>query len=805
MSAVVTKILADLHRRKLQTAVIAFVILLSSGAATLALSLLVESDAPYDHAFAQANGPHLTLTFDPHRVTETRLKATASAHGVTATAGPWAQVETGVTAAGSGSKGGGFQQAGVARIAGRDRPDTSVDRLTIESGRWVRAPGEIVLSQRLADDLGLAAGDNLSIADRRGGPVLRVVGIAASISPATDAWVVPTEIQALVSQTSPRQYLMLYRVSPSATAGDLRKATQAIAAHLPAGAVENTSNYLDVKRSADLLSAVMVPFLLAFSAFALLAAVLIIANVVSGVVIASYREIGIMKSVGFTPGQVMAVLLGQVLIPALAGCVIGIPLGTVGSQPFLQQTAHALGLPAPFTATIPVDLFVLALIGAVATLAAMLPAWRAGHLSAVTAITMGSAPAVGRGSVFGWSLWQLPMPRPVSLGLGDTLVRPLRSATTMGAILIGVATVVFALGLHLSLGQVAGHLIRDKYVQVIVHRPVTGQQGSAKIIHIGPALPPAPQISDRKLTALLRAVPGTARFVAEAQDQIVVPGIAEPVSYYAYRGASSWTGYALISGRWFSKPGEVVAPTKLLQQANLQVGDAFTAHIHGKAVRLRLVGEILDQTDADLLLRGTWAALATAEPTIQPTDYEVQVRPGVDPRSYAGGLFQQLVGTGGPESIDVQTVENSSANTDFILLNGVIAGLALVLTAIAVAGVFNTVILTTREKARDVAILKAVGMAPAQVVAMVVASVALLGLIAGALGIPVGLGLHRQILQFMGQAASGTNIPPAFFDLIDHATLPLFALAGVAIAALGAWVPAQWAASSGVAEVLQSE
>jgi putative ABC transport system permease protein len=128
-----------------------------------------------------------------------------------------------------------------------------------------------------------------------------------------------------------------------------------------------------------------------------------------------------------------------------------------------------------------------------------------------------------------------------------------------------------------------------------------------------------------------------------------------------------------------------------------------------------------------------------------------------------------------------------------------------VLTAIAVAGVFNTVVLTTREKVRDVAILKAVGMAPGQIVAMVVASVALLGLVAGGLGIPVGLVLHREILQSMGQIATGTAIPPSFFDLISHAVLPLLALAGVAIAAVGAWVPAQWAASSGVAEVLQAE
>jgi putative ABC transport system permease protein len=53
--------------------------------------------------------------------------------------------------------------------------------------------------------------------------------------------------------------------------------------------------------------------------------------------------------------------------------------------------------------------------------------------------------------------------------------------------------------------------------------------------------------------------------------------------------------------------------------------------------------------------------------------------------------------------------------------------------------------------------------------------------------------------------ASGTAIPPAFFDLISPVLFPLLVLVGVVIAALGAWLPAQWAASSKVAEVLQAE
>jgi putative ABC transport system permease protein len=159
----------------------------------------------------------------------------------------------------------------------------------------------------------------------------------------------------------------------------------------------------------------------------------------------------------------------------------------------------------------------------------------------------------------------------------------------------------------------------------------------------------------------------------------------------------------------------------------------------------------------------------------------------------------------GPNPLSINTVDQSSSDTDFILLNAVIAALALVLIAIAVAGVFNTVVLSTREKARDVAILKAVGMAPGQVVTMVLGSIALLGVVAGVIGIPGGLLLHARIITFMAQAATGSDIPPAFFDLINHALLPLLALAGVAIAVVGAWLPARWAAAGPVAEVLQSE
>ncbi|MGH3278511.1 MAG: hypothetical protein ACRDNW_05165 [Trebonia sp.] len=56
-----------LGRRRVQTAVIGLVLLVSTGACVPGLALVVASSAPFDHAFAAQNGAHETATIDPAR------------------------------------------------------------------------------------------------------------------------------------------------------------------------------------------------------------------------------------------------------------------------------------------------------------------------------------------------------------------------------------------------------------------------------------------------------------------------------------------------------------------------------------------------------------------------------------------------------------------------------------------------------------------------------------------------------------------------------------------------------------------
>jgi putative ABC transport system permease protein len=78
-------------RRRVQTFVIGLVLLISTGASVLALSLVVDSSAPFDKSFAAQRGAHLAVVVDQARATPADLAATRKLPGVTGAAGPFAE------------------------------------------------------------------------------------------------------------------------------------------------------------------------------------------------------------------------------------------------------------------------------------------------------------------------------------------------------------------------------------------------------------------------------------------------------------------------------------------------------------------------------------------------------------------------------------------------------------------------------------------------------------------------------------------------------------------------------------------
>jgi putative ABC transport system permease protein len=779
MRAIWKKAWADIRRRKLQGLIVASVALLASAVMSLAVSLLTASASPYRTAFESQNGGHVVVDFDSRFATADQVAATAQSHLVTAHGGPWPEAALPF-------------QAGTAKVQlnvlAREDPG-GVDSLRLVKGRWLQRPGEIVLAQSMADAQGLKVGDMVLEVGGAEGVPLRVVGLALDVDSGPypnfltqPAWVVAGQLDAMAPPgTLGRGYVMVYRLTNAATDADINKAVASITSGLPSGALAGSLSYRFIEQIFSLTNSVILTFLIAFGVIALAASGLVVANVVAGAVLAGYREIGITRALGFSPAQSVVGIMLTILLPALGGVVLGTPLGLLLSEPLLQQSFHALGLPAPGASPLAVLPALLVLL--VMAVGSLLPAVRAGRLSPVRAITVGGAPTNGRGSRLVQVLKRARLPRWLSLGAGDAYARPLRGVLTTIAVLVGAATLTFAFGFAVTL---------ERYFN---DRGLSVGRGDVVVQRLG-------NYPDGALLRTLNDQPETRAVVSFRYDQLSVSALSSPVQVQSWRGPSDELGLRVLQGRWFSGPGEVVAGPAFLKQAHLRVGDSFDASLAGRTSRLHIVGSYYTTNVLGVTFSMDLTTLQGLDPTLQPQLYQVILKPGSNVGSY-----MHRVASSNPSQLEVQDlgqiIEQQFAPIKNSL-QSVLVVVVIVLALIAAFGVFNTVLLNTRERVRDTAVMRTLGLSPGRTVAMVVASASLIGIVGGVIGVPAGLLVYQEVVGLIGNLL-GNVLSVNIVDVYNPAVLPPLAAASVLVAAVAASLPARWAALTSVVDVMRAE
>jgi putative ABC transport system permease protein len=776
MSAVVRAARGGLAGRRLQAVIIGLVVLAATATSTVALGLLANAHGPFDRAFAEQRGADVTAAVNTSSASPARLAATARLPGVTAAAGPFPEVT--LTARETVPGVAGSSRAPL-RIAGRSLPGGPVDALTLDHGHWPDRAGQIVMDR----GTGVFAGATLTVGSQR----LTVVGVADSVTGTADGWVLPAQLAALAGRAGPGSAQMLYRFADAGGAAAIASDVAKVRAALPRGSLLSAASYLGVRQSEESNIAPWVPFIIAFGVIALVISVLIVVNVVGGAVLAGTTRIGVLKSIGFTPAQVVASYVLLAAVPALAGCVAGAACGNLLAIPMLRVNASVyqvgrLGVPFWIDVAVPLTALALTMAGAAA------PALRAGRLSAVQAIATGRAPRPAHGYLAHRALARLrSAPRAVTLGLAAPFARPARTLVTVAAVAFGAAAVTFGAGLAISVGRVAADTPETALPVRVVVNP-------------GPAGPGAMTAAQRRaVTSALAAQRATRHDVAEAEGQVSLPGLAGSAAVTAYGGDPAWTGYPLVSGRWYStSPGaaaEADANTLFLTDTGTSVGSAYTLVSGGHRVTVRIVGEVF-RPGKDLEMFVTPATLAAVDPGAAPQQYDVALRPGTSPQAYAnavsaalGPSYQVLVGHGSQQ---------------FAAVLALVAMLTTLITVVAALGVLNTVALQIRERARDIGVFKAIGMTPRQTLAMIVCSVAATGLVAGIVAVPAGVYLHQGVVPVMAHAAN-SGYPPALISVYAPRQLIALGLAGLIIAVAGALGPAGWAARTRTAFALRAE
>ena len=162
----------------MQTFVIGLVVLVSTGASVLALGLVVDSSAPFDHAFAAQRGADVAVTRQTARATPAELAATTRLPEVTAAAGPFPEATSHARMQARG------YPLPPLTVVGRASPGGPVDDLTLQSGHWATKPGQIVLASDPApgETIMMPLGSRITVTGNAGSPKLTIVGFANSVT-----------------------------------------------------------------------------------------------------------------------------------------------------------------------------------------------------------------------------------------------------------------------------------------------------------------------------------------------------------------------------------------------------------------------------------------------------------------------------------------------------------------------------------------------------------------------------------------------------------------------------------------------
>ncbi|WP_214102637.1 ABC transporter permease [Acrocarpospora catenulata] len=550
---------------------------------------------------------------------------------------------------------------------------------------------------------------------------------------------------------------------------------------IPAIKIDNLE---DRRRQANQLLIYEATVLVALGLAALAAGALLVAQLLARLVGLSLAELRNLRAAGLTPRQaVAAATLGPALTGA-AGAVLGVLAAAVASV-WMPIGAAALYEPAPG-----LDLDWAVLLPGLLGVPALLAAGGAGYAWALLATTRTvTRPAP---SMIATAAGRRGWPVPVQTGLRFALERgrggnslPVTSALvgTVAGVLGVLTAFTFAAGVHDAATNPARY---GQTHQLIVFLGFNGQ-----------GAPPE---------AVLRAI-ATDPDVAGAEDRPMSTALSGnlTISLYARSpGETPIPAGRLVEGRPPSGPDEVLLAARTAGALHAGVGDRvpITGTLGTRDFTVTGIG-FVPEGPANNYAEG---ALTTADGfrslfSAYEVDFlAVALRPGADLPAAMGRLSTTAATATGGIRLGFVPFFQPRQLVQIRGLSALPAALGALLAALALAATGHTLRAAVRRRRHEVAVLRALGMTPAQARWVVLTQAGVLALAGLVAGVPLGLALGRTLWRVVAESAPllyAAPTPVTTLLLITPAAL----LAAMALAAS----PARTAARTRVAAVLRAE
>lgn len=780
---------ADLWGRPLQSALL--VIVVAAGVTSLTLSILVRESTSrsFEEFIEDANGGHAWLFSS-----ESRLQQIARNPEVVEAGEPMPALDGGRLMSTA-------TPYDLSFFGIRDQIP-SVAPGVVTSGRWLEpgANDEAVLDRGLAADAGLEIGDSIEVSAIGGTSQLTIVGLLVPTSrapyPVWDfARIFVTEKRLVeLAGGSPGYFAAGYVLhSPDQAPQFVASALERYHSNIGGRAWQYIRNDLVEENDATfILLGIFATFVLGASAF-------IIANAITGQVQSQLRDVGLLKAIGFTPVQVTWLLIGETLILGVLAALIGVVAGWISAPVFLNKVREWIGSTepaAPGGSQIALTLLGTVVLVAVAT---ALPGWRAGRTSTIAAIR-GSQSGAGRGTPLAARLARrLGLPGFFVVAMKDVFARPARAWLTIAAVAVAAAAMVATLTIEGTLDKVGSDpavVGGDPFELELEPLVAPGPAGGEDV----------PRITHDEIVSLIEDEDGVETFLTRLWLPIQIEG--QRFAAYAVGGRYQEIDYRMVEGRVMSAGGgvafEAMVGLGLARRLGLGVGDTIEVRAGEDSTvtqPLEIVGVYLDNESDGLVVGFDLSDARRLDPELDEGAYGLKVGDGRDPLEVAAALIE----ASGGRVVVGETNKDVREDIDRIrdIVRPVMVALSGLLLALVTLNLLSTLLLSVRERTREVGLLKAIGFTPSEIVSSIVSGAIVLAVIGAAAGIPVGWYFVRFVFGRSagddGYDAAALVQRPEWFWFVALAAMALL------VSVLGSAIPARGAARMSVSDALRYE
>jgi ABC-type lipoprotein release transport system permease subunit len=551
----------------------------------------------------------------------------------------------------------------------------------------------ILLGTQAAEAMNKQVGDSLRVQES----VFRIVGIYETGATLEDnGAVVPLkEAQELLGRQ--RQVSIIYIQLKDANLGE-RVITRAERRWSDL-TISSTDDYADKQIMGDYMQA----FVWAIAGLAIIIGGVGMMNSQLMAVIERTREIGVLRSVGWSGRRVLTMILSESLLVGLLGGLLGIAIGWL----MITSFEDVAGFFGASRASITPDLIQQALwvVLILGFIGGAYPAWRASHLPPVEALRYeggtsgGKARRLPLGGMAVQSLWQRTTRTFLTLGA---------IAITVGGIMALQATVNGMLDTFRQMGGDAEIMIRQAGVADTEFSAMDERLGD-KIA----ALPEVAHISGMNFTATILPESG-----------MIFMMIGYGPNEYAIRRVN------IVEGERITGNHQVMLGRMMAEALNMGPGDTLeiggsrfkVTGVYESGVSWEEMGGVFSQRDIQANMGRPRKIGIYMVKTQDPSQAEALVekinQEFPDLHATLSGEFVQ-------EMPDIENVN---------VMLGSISFLAIFVGGV---GVMNTMLMAVMERTREIGVLRALGWRQGRILRMIMTEALLLGLLGGLLGIAI--------------------------------------------------------------------